>query len=39
LAWGEPKPEHVWQLALRFRDYKHLFSYVTYDVRQRKGSS
>jgi hypothetical protein len=39
VVWGEPKPEDVWQLALRFRGYKHLFSHVTYDVRQRKGSS
>jgi hypothetical protein len=23
----------------RFREYQHLFSYITYDVRQRKGSS
>jgi hypothetical protein len=38
VAWGEPTPEDVWQLALQFREYDHLFSHVTYDVRQRKGA-
>jgi hypothetical protein len=33
-----PTPEDVWQLALQFREYDHLFSHVTYDVRQRKGA-
>ena len=36
VLWGDPKPEDVWQLALRFRDYDHLFSQVTYAVQQRK---
>jgi hypothetical protein len=38
-VWGDSKPEDVWQLARRFREYDHLFSHVTYAVRQRKGSS
>jgi hypothetical protein len=39
VVWGESKPEDVWQLAWRFREYDHLFSYVTHDVHQRKGHS
>lgn len=37
VVWADPKPEDVWQLALRFREYDHLFSHKTYVVRQRKG--
>jgi hypothetical protein len=39
VAWGSSTPDDVWQLALRFRDYRGLFSYRTYDLRKRKGSS
>jgi hypothetical protein len=36
VVWGDSKPEDVWQLAWRFREYEHLFSHVTYDVQPRK---
>jgi hypothetical protein len=36
VAWSDSRPEDVWQLARRFRDYKQLFSHATYDVQQRK---
>jgi hypothetical protein len=39
VVWGDSKPEDVWNLALRFREYAHLFSHKTYVVRQRKGPS
>jgi hypothetical protein len=38
VIWGDSTPDDVWQLARRFLDYKHLFSYRTHDLRQRKGS-
>jgi hypothetical protein len=37
VVWGDPKPEDVWKLASRFRDYAQLFSHIAYVVRQRKG--
>jgi hypothetical protein len=38
VVWDNPTPDDVWQLARRFRDYEHLFSFRTYDLRRRKGS-
>jgi hypothetical protein len=35
-AVATQSPRRWWQLALRFRDYDHLFSQVTYAVQQRK---
>jgi hypothetical protein len=29
VVWGDSKPEDVWKLAWRFRDYDHLFSHMT----------
>jgi hypothetical protein len=37
VVWGRPTPDDVWQLALRFREYRSLFSSLTYKLRQRKG--
>jgi hypothetical protein len=39
VAWGHPRPRDIWQLAWRFREYKRLFSYVTYDVKRKKAPS
>lgn len=39
VVWDESKPEDVWQLARRFREHDHLFSYIRYVVRQRSGFS
>jgi hypothetical protein len=36
VVWGDSTPDDIWKLALRFREYENLFSYVTYDVQQRK---
>jgi hypothetical protein len=36
VVWGSSTPDDVWQLALRFRDYRSLFSHRTYKLRQRK---
>jgi hypothetical protein len=36
VAWGDSRPKDIWQLAWRFREYKRLFSHVTYDVQQPK---
>jgi hypothetical protein len=38
VVWGSSKPDDVWQLALRFREHRSLFSYRAYDLRRRKGS-
>jgi hypothetical protein len=39
VVWGNSTPDDVWQLALRFRDYRSLFSFRAHDLRRRKGSS
>jgi hypothetical protein len=39
VAWDNSKPDDVWQLALRFREHKSLFSCRAYDLRKRKSSS
>jgi hypothetical protein len=33
VVWGNSTPDDVWQLVLRFRDYKRLFSFLTYKLR------
>jgi hypothetical protein len=38
VVWGDSTPDDVWRLALRFRDYRQLFSFRAYDLRRRKGS-
>jgi hypothetical protein len=38
VVWGDSKPEDVWNLAWRFREYGNLFSHASYEVRQRNGS-
>ena len=37
VVWGSSTPDDVWQLALRFRDCKGLFSSHTHKLRRRKG--
>jgi hypothetical protein len=39
VVWGSSTPDDVWQLALRFREYRSLFSFRAYDQRRRKESS
>ena len=39
VAWGRSTPDDVWQLALRFREYRKLFSFRAYDHRRRKETS
>ena len=39
VVWGSSTPDDVWQLALRFRDYRSLFSFRAHDLRRRKDSS
>jgi hypothetical protein len=34
---GEPKPEEIWDLALRFRDYRSVFSTASYQLREHNG--
>jgi hypothetical protein len=35
VVWGSSTPDDVWQLALRFRGYRRLFSHRTYKLRLR----
>jgi hypothetical protein len=38
VVWGSSTPDDVWRLALRFREYRSLFSFRAHDLRKRKGS-
>jgi hypothetical protein len=39
VVWGSSTPDDVWRLALRFREYRSLFSFRAHDLRRRRGSS
>jgi hypothetical protein len=38
-VWGDSTPDDVWRLALRFREYKSLFSHRAYELRKTKTRS